>query len=108
MTNFEIIITVLILSCATVLTRALPFLIFSRMKSPPKIISYLGRALPPAIFALLLVYCLKNVNFIASPHGIPEIIALIIVVVLHLWRRNMLLSIGVGTISYMLLVQLIF
>lgn len=108
MTNIYIILTVLILSCATILTRALPFLIFSKMKTPPTLVSYLGRALPPAIFALLLVYCLKNVSLISFPHGIPEAIALAVVFLLHLWKRNMLLSIGVGTVIYMLLVQLVF
>lgn len=108
MTNIEIIVTVLILSCATILTRSLPFLIFSKMKAPPKFISYLGRALPPAIFALLLVYCLKGVSIISTPHGIPEAIALAVVILLHLWKRNMLLSIGVGTVLYMVLVQLVF
>jgi len=108
MTNVQIIITVLILSCATILTRSLPFLIFSKMKSPPKIVSYLGQALPPAIFALLLVYCLKNVELLSSPHGIPEAVALAVIVLLHLWKRQMLLSIGVGTVLYMILVQLVF
>ena len=108
MTTLQMIITVLILSAATVLTRSLPFLVFSRMKSPPKIVSYLGQALPPAIFALLLVYCLKNVDLLSSPHGVPEAIALVAVVLLHLWKRQMLLSIGVGTVLYMILVQIVF
>ncbi len=108
MTTGQIIITVLMLTLATVLTRALPFLIFSRMKDPPKFIVYLGKALPPAIFALLLVYCLKGVDLFAGSHGIPEAIALAAVVLLHLWKRQMLLSIGVGTVVYMLLVQLVF
>ena len=108
MTTLQMIITVLILSAATVLTRSLPFLIFSKMKTPPKIVSYLGQALPPAIFALLLVYCLKGVDLFVFPHGIPEAIALGVVVLLHLWKRQMLLSIGVGTVLYMLLVQLVF
>ena len=108
MTTRQIIITVLMLTLATVLTRALPFLVFSRMNNPPKFITYLGKALPPAIFALLLVYCLKGVDLFAGSHGIPEAIALAIVVLLHLWKRQMLLSIGVGTVVYMLLVQLIF
>ena len=108
MTNAQILITVALLAFATILTRSLPFLVFSRMKSPPRIVSYLGKALPPAMFALLFVYCLKNVNILSFPHALPELIAIIVVIGVHLWKREMLLSIGVGTIVYMYLVQSVF
>lgn len=91
-----------------VATRFIPFLLFPESKTPPKIITYLGRVLPPAMMGLLVVYCLKGVSIKAAPHGIPELIAILIIIVLHQWKRNVLLSIGGGTIAYMILVQLIF
>ncbi len=103
-----IIITVALLSLSTILTRSLPFLIFSGKREVPSFISYLGKALPPAVFAMLLVYCLKNVDFISGSFAIPEVTALAVVVLLHLWKRQMLLSIGVGTVIYMILVQSVF
>ena len=69
---------------------------------------YLGRALPPAVFGLLVVYCLKNVSILKGSHGIPELIAIAAVVLLHLWKRQMLLSIAGGTVLYMVLVQTVF
>ena len=74
----------------------------------PKYVQYLGKALPPAMFAMLVVYCLKNVDVFSSSHGLPELIAVIVVVLLHLKWRQMLVSIAGGTICYMLLVQLVF
>ena len=108
MTSTQILITVAILVLATVITRSLPFLVFSNSKRPPDFIVYLGKALPPSVFALLFVYCLKGVKILSYPYGIPEAIALAVVVLLHLWKRQMLLSISVGTIVYMILVQIVF
>ena len=71
-------------------------------------VRYLGKVLPPAIMAILVVYCVKSVNILSGTHGVPEIVASLIVIVLHLWKNNTLLSIGVGTVCYMLLVQLVF
>lgn len=102
------IITVAVVALGTMLTRFLPFLIFPAGKPTPKFIQYLGKFLPPAVFGLLIVYCLKNVQLLASPFGIPEAIAIAAVVALHLWKRQLLLSIAGGTICYMLLVQLVF
>jgi branched-subunit amino acid transport protein AzlD len=93
---------------ATQLTRALPFVAFPADKPTPKYITFLGKALLAAVFGMLVVYCLKNVQILSGSHGLPELIAIAIVVLLHLWKRQMLLSIAVGTISYMLLVQFIF
>lgn len=90
------------------LTRFLPFLIFSSKKPTPKYIQYLGKALPAAIFGMLVVYCLKNVNVLAGSHGLPELIAIAVVVALHLWKRQMLISVAGGTVCYMLLVQFVF
>ena len=92
----------------TMLTRFLPFLIFPGNKETPKYIQYLGKVLPSAVFGMLIIYCLKNVNLLTGSHGIPEFIAIGVVVALHLWKRQMLLSIAGGTICYMLLVQLVF
>ncbi|MBQ3028382.1 MAG: branched-chain amino acid transporter permease [Lachnospiraceae bacterium] len=108
MTLLQEIVTIGLCALATVLTRFLPFLIFRADKPAPKYIRYLGKALPAAIFGMLVVYCLKNVSVMTGTHGIPELIAIVSVVVLHLWKRNMLLSIGGGTICYMLLVQFLF
>ena len=99
---------VIIISIATAATRFLPFLIFGGKKEPPKLITYLGKVLPCAIMGMLVVYCMKDVAFLAYPYGIPELLGCLIVAVLHIWKRNTLLSIGVGTVSYMLLVQLVF
>lgn len=108
MTVAQELITIGMCVLATLVTRFLPFIIFSGKKETPKFIQYLGKALPAAIFALLLVYCLKNVNLLGGSHGIPEAVSLALVVGLHLWKRQILLSIAGGTICYMLLVQLIF
>ena len=102
------LLTILLCALATVITRFLPFLIFSEKRKTPPFIQYLGRALPAAIFGMLVVYCLKNINFIAGSHGIPEAIGIAVTVLLHLWKRQMLLSIAGGTIVYMLLVQFLF
>ena len=93
---------------ATMLTRFLPFMIFRSDKPTPKFLLYLGRALPPAVFGMLVIYCLKNVSLLVFSFGIPEIIGVISVVVLHLVFRKMLVSIAGGTVIYMTLVNLIF
>ena len=100
----------LIAVCAgvTMLLRFLPFLVFGGKKEIPGYITYLSGVLPYAIMGMLVVYCLKNVSIIAAPHGIPELIACVIVVLLHLWKRNTLLSIIAGTAAYMLMIQMVF
>lgn len=108
MTGLQEVITIALCALATMLTRFLPFFIFRANKPAPKYIQYLGKALPAAIFGMLVVYCLKNVSILTGSHGLPELLAIAFVVVLHLWRRNMLLSIAGGTACYMLLVQLVF
>ena len=108
MTLTQEIITVALCVLGTMATRFLPFLIFSPKRPTPKYVQYLGKALPSAIFGMLVVYCLKNVSFLTGSHGLPELISSTAVVVLHLWKRQMLLSIAGGTICYMLLVQLVF
>lgn len=92
----------------TMLTRFIPFLVFPSGKPTPKYIQYLGKVLPSAVFGLLIIYCLKNVSILSGTHAIPELLAIGLVVALHLWKRQMLISIAGGTIFYMLLVQFIF
>ncbi|QOX63453.1 branched-chain amino acid transporter AzlD [Anoxybacterium hadale] len=99
---------ILVISAVTFGLRAAPFLLFSRSGQIPKVIVYLGNVLPPAVMGMLIVYCLKNVSMMNAPHGIPELIAVTVVVGLHLWRKNNLLSIIGGTAVYMFLVQFIF
>lgn len=108
MSTVEIVITVGVITLGTLLTRFLAFGLFPGNKKPPAFVEYLGKALPPAVFALLVVYCLKNVDILQGSHGIPELISLALVAVLHLKWRQMLLSIGAGTLCYMLLVQFVF
>lgn len=99
---------IFVVAVCTLLTRALPFIIFGGKRRVPQAVQYLGKVLPPAIMAILVVYCMKSVNFLSANHGLPEVIASLIVVVLHLWKRNTLLSIGVGTVCYMILIQAVF
>lgn len=94
--------------CGTVLTRFLPFLIFPAGKELPGFVRYLSRTLPYAVMGLLVVYCLKNVSVFAGARGIPEALAVALIVFLHWWKGNSLLSIGVGTVFYMVLVQSVF
>ena len=108
MTLTQQIIIIAMCVLGTLAMRAIPFLVFSSKKPTPEFIKYLGVALPAAIFGMLVVYCLGGVTLLAAPHGLPELIALSAVVGIHLWRRNMLLSIFVGTAIYMLLIQFVF
>lgn len=108
MTVMQGILTILAVVAGTMLTRFVPFLVFPESKRPPRIIEYFGRVLPYAMTGLLVVYALRNTPITTGDHGLPELIACMAIVALHLWRRNMLVSIAGGTIVYMLLVQLVF
>jgi branched-subunit amino acid transport protein AzlD len=108
MTITQQIITIGLCVIGTMTTRFLPFIVFSSKKPTPKYIQYLGKALPSAIFGMLVVYCLKNVDIIGGSHGIPELIAIVVTAGLHLWKRQMLVSIAGGTLCYMLLIQFVF
>lgn len=108
MTLTQEIITIALCALGTMLTRFLPFLVFRSHRPTPKYIKYIGNALPGAIFGMLVIYCLKDVSVFGGSHGIPEAIAIVVVIALHLWKRNMLFSIAGGTVCYMLLVQLVF
>ena len=102
------ILIILVIAAITFSLRATPFILFSRTGTTPKVITYLGNTLPPAVMGMLIIYCLKNVSVLKAPFGIPELLAVIAVVVLHLWRRNNLLSILGGTALYMVLIQFVF
>ena len=108
MTLNQRIITIAIIVFATMLTRFLPFLIFPAGKETPRFVKYLGKVLPAAVFGLLVIYSLKGVNVLEGSHGVPEMIAIAVVIGLHLWKKQMLISIAGGTVVYMLLVQLVF
>ena len=108
MTLQQQIITISMCVLATMFTRFLPFAVFSSKRPTPRFIQYLGKVLPGAIFAMLVIYCLRNVSVSQGNHGLPELVGISVTVCLHLWKRQMLLSIAGGTICYMLLVQLVF
>ena len=108
MSDLQIALAIAVTALVTAATRFLPFLIFGTKRQTPPFITYLGKVLPYAVMAMLVVFCLKNVSFISAPHGIPEAIAAALVVALHAWKKNTLLSIVGGTACYMLLVQLVF
>ena len=102
------LIIVAMVALATQITRWTPFLLFSGDKKLPKVVEDLGRLLPPAMMGLLVVYCFKNVSWLSGSHGAPELLAVAAVVILHLWKKNVLLSIAGGTALYMILVQAVF
>lgn len=102
------ILLVLVMAVVTCLLRAFPFLVFSGKKPTPKFVLYLGKVLPYAIIGMLVIYCIKDISFDSVSHFLPYIIAGAVVVLLHVWRRNTLLSIIAGTLSYMALVQFVF
>lgn len=108
MTLTQQVITIVMVIIGTMVTRFLSFLLFPAGKPTPKYIQYLGKVLSAAVFGLLVIYCLKDVSIFSGSHGLPELISIMVVVALHWWKKQMLLSIAGGTICYMLLVQLLF
>lgn len=101
-------VIILVVALTTFGTRVFPFLLFPEGKTIPPVIEYLGKVLTPAVIGMLVVYCLKNTAVFSPPHGIPEFLAVIVTAGLHVWKRNNLLSIGVGTVLYMFLIQVVF
>ncbi len=108
MNNKELLITALIIVFTTAIIRFLPFIIIKKSIAERKYIKFLGDMMPYSMIALLVIYCLKEVNLIKYPYGIPELISIAIIIILHIIKRNVLISIGVGTVIYMILVQTIF
>ncbi len=108
MTALQAAAAIAIMAAVTFLTRVLPFLLFGRGGTPPRVVLYLGRYLPPAVIAMLIIYCFKGVNFQAAGNWLPALIAGVTVALLHIWKKNNMLSIVGGTILYMVLVQAVF
>lgn len=108
MTNTQVLVTIAVIAVITAALRGGPFLIFSGRKETPKVITFLGKALPGAIMAMLVVYCMKDVQFSELKSVLPVAIASAAVIGLHLWKRNTLISITAGTVLYMILVQVVF
>ena len=108
LTPMQTLLMILAVAAGTQLTRWLPFLLFPENRRPPAVVTYLGRVLPAAVMGLLVVYCLKSVSVFQAPYGLPELVAVTAVVILHKWKGNVLLSIAGGTVLYMLLVQAVF
>lgn len=104
MSNTHAAILIAVMALVTMILRFLPFMIF-RDKETPEYINFLGKYLPYSIMGMLVVYCLKDVSITSSPFGIPELISVVLVAVLHFWKRNTLVSIVSGTVCYMLLIQ---
>ena len=108
METWQGVVTILMAVLGTVITRFLPFIVFPESERPPRVVEYLGKVLPYAMGGLLVVYSLKNVTPFSGTHGIPEAVAIAVIVALHVWKRSMLLSIAGGPAVYMLLVQVVF
>lgn len=108
MTHSRELIIILVIAFCTFLTRVFPFALFGRHQEPPALISYLGKLLPAAVIAILVVYCLKSVTFSQASQFAPQFLSVGLVVLLHVWKRNNLLSIAGGTLCYMVLVQVVF
>ena len=106
--NIHVLLQILVMALVTAALRFLPFWVFRSSEKRPAVITYLGTVLPFGVMGMLVVYCLKNVSLISAPHGLPELLAVLAVVGLHIWKRNTLLSIFGGTAFYMVLVQMIF
>lgn len=108
LTGLQTIIMIFSVALGAMLTRFLPFILFPDNREAPKFITYLGKVLPAAMMGLLVVYCLRNVSFGNKPHGIPELLSIAFIVILHKWKNNVLISIGGGTVIYMIFVQAVF
>lgn len=102
------VLTIAVIALVTIGLRFLPFYLFGGKRKSPEIMVYLGRALPYAIMGMLVVYCYKGISVLTKPYGLPELWAGALVVLLHMWKRNTLLSIVAGTVVYMLLIQFVF
>jgi branched-subunit amino acid transport protein AzlD len=107
MTLIQQIITIGLCVLGTMATRFLPFLIFSEKRTTPSFIQYIGKYLPSAVFGMLIIYCLKDVSLTSGTHGVPELIAILVTILLHKWKRQMLISIAGGTACYMLLLHML-
>lgn len=101
------VLIILLVALTTFGTRLFPFIVFPKGRKTPEVVKYLGKVLTPGIIGLLVIYCLKDTNFMAFPFGLPALLSVIVTAGLHLWKRNMFLSIGAGTVLYMVLIRLL-
>lgn len=108
MTIPQQVITIGLCVLGTMTTRFLPFLVFSEKRKTPAFIQYIGKFLPSAVFGMLVVYCLKDVSLLQGSHGLPEFLSIVVTTLLHIWKRQMLISIAGGTVCYMLLIRFVF
>lgn len=108
MTRTQALLIILVVAVCTLITRLIPFVLFGGKRQVPEKVHYLGRILPPSIMAALVVYCLKGADVFSADHGLPEFLSVLLTALLHIWRRNVLLSIAAGTLCYMFLVQIVF
>ena len=108
LTVIQTLVIILCITAATQISRWLPFIAFSGKKETPEFVKYLGRVLPPALMGLLVVYCFKSTPILTGSHGLPELIVALFVIISYEWKENLLISVGGGTVVYMLLVQLVF
>ncbi|MBQ8730803.1 MAG: AzlD domain-containing protein [Lachnospiraceae bacterium] len=104
----QVILSIIVMAVCTFLTRAIPFILFPNNEKIPPIVLYLGKVLPYSVIAMLIIYCVKGVSIFVWPHGLPELIAIAYVIIVHKWRHNLVLSIGGGTVLYMFLIQVAF
>lgn len=105
LTTSQSLIIILAISLTTFLTRVIPFMLFPDNKETPKYITYLGSVLPYSAIGMLVIYCLKEVSITSMPFGAPEFVSILVIILLHKWKNNTLISIGGGTILYMIIVQ---
>ena len=108
MTKERAFLIILVVAACTLITRLIPFVLFGGKREMPKAVGYLGQILPPAIMATLVVYCLKSADLFSASHGIPEFVSVAVTALLHVWKKNVLLSIAAGTFCYMFLIQAVF
>ncbi len=108
MTAVQQLITIGIMAAAVMATRFVSFIVFPSAEKTPKFVHYLSKYLPSAVFGMLVIYCVKDIDFLDSPHGLPQAIGILACVLLHLWKRKMLLSIAGSTVVYMFIVQVFF
>lgn len=105
LTPTQSLIIILVIAMTTFITRVIPFIVFPDNKETPKFVTYLGNVLPYSAIGMLVIYCLKDVPFRKTPFGLPELISILLIIVLHKWKKNTLISIAGGTILYMVMVQ---
>lgn len=108
LTPVQSLVIILMITLGAQISRWLPFVAFSGKKELPQFVKYLGRVLPPALMGLIVVYCFKNTEILAGNHGLPELIASLVVIFTYKWKENLLISVGGGTAMYMLLLQFVF